>query len=327
MESGSIAGGPRQPARRPARTRTAVRFAAALLALAVLSAAVACGGAAPSPAASLSGLRVVASFFPMYDFARKIAGGRAVASLLVPAGSEPHSWEPSAGDIAALERADVFIYSGAGMEQWAPDVLASLSNTRLSVVEASAGLTLLAGGGEHEGETDPHVWLSPANAKRQMAAIRDALALADPDGADTYRSNYDTYSAELDVLDAEYRAALAPFAGRAIVVAHEAFGYLCDAYGLVQIPVEGLSPDSEPDPARVAEVIRLVREHDVHVIFFEETASSKVADMIAEEAGIQVDVLNPVASLDAARISEGEDYFTVMYANLQALVLALSDVT
>ena len=301
-------------------------IAAALLAAAVLVFVAACGTASPAPAGTAPEIRVVASFFPMYDLARKVAGDRAQVSLLVTPGAEPHSWEPAAADIVRLERADLFVYNGAGMEHWAQDVLQALTNKEIVTVEASAGLPLIKGGDpDHEGEGfDPHVWLSPPNAKLQMANIRDGLSKADPDGIAVYEANYERYAAEMDKLDTEYQKALAPYAGREIIVAHEAFGYLCAAYGLVQVPVEGLTPDTEPDPARVAEIIRLASVHKVQVIFFEETASSKVAQVIADEIGARVDVLSPVAALDTDRVTAGEDYFSLMRDNLDALVAALA---
>ena len=140
-------------------------IAAALLAAAVLVFVAACGTASPAPAGTAPEIRVVASFFPMYDLARKVAGDRAQVSLLVTPGAEPHSCEPAAADIVRLERADLFVYNGAGMEHWAQDVLQALTNKEIVTVEASAGLPLIKGGDpDHEGEGfDPHVWLSPPN--------------------------------------------------------------------------------------------------------------------------------------------------------------------
>jgi len=298
----------------------------------VLSATAGCDTTGQTDPGDPDTLAVVASFFPMYDFARKIAGDRADVRLMVPAGSDPHTWEPTAADIADLARSDLFVYSGAGMEHWAEDVIAAAANEGLQVLEASAGIVLRTGehaedhaeeepADDHDG-MDPHVWLSPANARIQMANIRDALIAADPDGTETYQTNYDHWAAEADALDEAFRDTLAPYAGRGVIVAHEAFGYLCDAYGLEQIAVEGLTPDSEPDPARVAEIIRIAREHDVKVVFFDRTASSKVADTIASEVGARVDVLDPAASVDPDRIENGEDWFSIMRDNLQALAAA-----
>ena len=268
-------------------------------------------------------LAVYTSFYPLYDFAAKIGGDKIKAVNLVPPGTEPHDWEPAPSDITALEKADVFIYNGAGMEHWVDKVLGTLQNKELIPVEAAAGITLLGGQRDHGESPDPHVWLSPRNAKKEMENIKNAFARADPGHREYYEENYDRYAAELDQLDWECKDALSPFTGGDIVVAHEAFGYLCADYGLNQVPVEGLSPDSEPSPGRMAEIISFVQERNVKVIFFEELVSPKVAETIAKATGTKTDVLNPIEGLTDEQQAGGSDYFSVMRENLAALKAAL----
>ena len=294
-----------------------------------------CGTQPADTAAGDGRLRVLTSFYPMYDFACKIGGDCIDVTNMVPSGTEPHDWEPSTNDLKNLEKADVFIYNGADMEPWADDLLVSRSDT-LRVVEASENVELRTTDGEHEhahehedadhhhGDFDPHVWLDPENAKIEMEAIRDALCAADPENSTVFQSNYEKYAAELDALDAEFREKLAPLPNRTIVVAHEAFGYLCDAYGLTQVGIEGLSPDSEPDPGRMAEVIDFVREHSISTIFFEELVSPKVAEAIASETGAQAKMLSPLEGLSDEQAAAGADYFSVMHDNLVALMEALN---
>ena len=293
-----------------------------------------CGTQPADTAADDGRLRVLTSFYPMYDFACKIGGDCIDVTNMVPSGTEPHDWEPSTNDLKNLEKADVFIYNGADMEPWADDLLVSRSDT-LHVVEASENVELRTTDGEHEhahehegadhhhGDFDPHVWLDPENAKIEMEAIRDALCAADPENSTVFQSNYEKYATELDALDAEFREKLAPLPNRTIVVAHEAFGYLCDAYGLTQVGIEGLSPDSEPDPGRMAEVIDFVREHSISTIFFEELVSPKVAEAIASETGAQAKMLSPLEGLSDEQAAAGADYFSVMHDNLAALMEAL----
>ena len=294
-----------------------------------------CGTQPADTAAGDGRLRVLTSFYPMYDFACKIGGDCIDVTNMVPSGTEPHDWEPSTNDLKNLEKADVFIYNGADMEPWADDLLVSRSDT-LRVVEASENVELRTTDGEHEhahehegadhhhGDFDPHVWLDPENAKIEMEAIKDALCAADPENSTVFQSNYEKYAAELDALDAEFREKLAPLPNRTIVVAHEAFGYLCDAYGLTQVGIEGLSPDSEPDPGRMAEVIDFVREHSISTIFFEELVSPKVAEAIASETGAQAKLLSPLEGLSDEQAAAGADYFSVMHDNLAALMEALN---
>ena len=272
-------------------------------------------------------LKIMASFYPMYDFAQKVGGDKVEVKDMVPAGTEPHDWEPAATDIRNLEDADVFVYNGADLEHWAEDVLTTLENQDLITAEASDGVELLDGEGDHahgDNGKDPHVWLDPLRAKQEMKNIRDAFCQTDPENRDYYEANYEKYAGEFDELDQEFREGLADIKSRDIIVAHEAFGYLCNAYDLKQLAIEGLTPDSEPDPAKMQEVIEYAKEFDIHTIFFEELASPKVAKTVAKEVDAVTAVLNPIEGLSEEDIQDGEDYFSVMRKNLAALKMALN---
>ena len=272
-------------------------------------------------------IKVMASFYPMYDFAQKVGGDKVEVKDMVPAGTEPHDWEPAATDIRNLEDADVFVYNGADLEHWAEDVLTTLENQDLITAEASDGVELLDGEGDHahgDNGKDPHVWLDPLRAKQEMKNIRDAFCQTDPENRDYYEANYEKYAGEFDELDQEFREGLADIKSRDIIVAHEAFGYLCNAYDLKQLAIEGLTPDSEPDPAKMQEVIEYAKEFDIHTIFFEELASPKVAKTVAKEVDAVTAVLNPIEGLSEEDIQDGEDYFSVMRKNLAALKMALN---
>lgn len=281
---------------------------------------------APTTNNTNKNITVYASIYPMYDFASKIGGDKINLSNMVPSGTEPHDWEPNAMDITHLEEAHVFIYNGAGMEHWVKDVLASLQNEKLITVEASKNIDFIKGhshGGEKETNYDPHVWLNPLNTKIEMENIKNAFVKADPNNADYYEANYQKYAAECDTLDQEFKDAITPLPNKDIIVSHEAYGYLCKAYGLGQIGIEGLSANSDPDPARMAEIINLAKEKDIKTIFFEETVSSKVADAIAKEINANTAVLSPIEGLSDAQESAGGDYFSIMRQNLDALKSAL----
>lgn len=280
-------------------------------------------------------VKVVATIYPMYDFVKRIGGEFVAVNMMVPAGTEPHAWEPSTRDMLDLEEADLFVYNGAGMETWAEDVLKSVENKDLTVLEASKEVPLLRADhenesehedhdGHHHGEFDPHVWLSPNNAKIEMRTIADALKTIDPAHADAYEQNYQTAATACDELSAEFAKALAPYAGRYIVVAHEAYGYLCHEYDLKQIGIEGVSADQEPDAARMREIIDMVGEYDIHCIFFEELVDPKVATTIAKETGCQTAAISPLDGLTQDDIDRGRDYFSVMRDNLAAIQLAFA---
>lgn len=290
--------------------------------VAMLIGCTACAGNGETDAAKDSKkVKVMTSFYTMYDFAEKIGGDKVTITNMVPAGTEPHDWEPSAVDIRKMEDADVFIYNGAGMEHWAEDILKTLDNKKLITVEASKGVNLI----KEEKENDPHVWLDPENAKIEMKNIKDALIQADEKNTEYYTQNYEAYEKKLDELNQEFEETLSQLENKDIIVAHEAFGYLCKAYGLNQVAIEGLMPDSEPDPAKMEEIIQFAKKKKINTIFFEELVSPKVAKTIAKEIGAKTEVLNPLEGLSDEQIESGEDYFSVMRTNLQQIKDALEE--
>lgn len=175
---------------------------------------------------------------------------------------------------------------------------------------------------EH-GEYDPHVWLDPMNAKQEMQNICEALSEADPEHRADYQANYEKWAKQLDELDETYQTTLENLSERNIVVAHEAYGYLCRRYNLTQVSIEGMSPDSEPDPGRMADIIDFVRANNVRAIFFEELSGSRTAETVAAETGVKLLTLSPLEGLSDRQEETGGDYFSVMEENLQQLTEAL----
>ncbi len=278
-------------------------------------------------------LSVVTTIYPVYDFTCNVAGEKAEVINLIPAGSEPHDFELSTGDMQLLEQADVFIYNGAGMEQFVDKTLAAISNKDLIVVECAKDLELLNATHshsheeeqeeEHEEQWDPHTWLSVENAMKETETIKDALIKADGDNAAYYEDKYNVYIEKLEELQNLYETELSGLSRNTIVVSHEAFGYLCKEYDLQQEGIEGLTADSEPDSARMKEIIDYCRENEIQVIFFEELESPKVAETIASEIGAETMVLNPIGGLTAEQEEQGLDYIGLMKQNLESLKKAL----
>lgn len=268
-------------------------------------------------------VQVGATIFPLADFAQRIGGERVEVHLMVPPGGDAHNWEPSPGDIVLMERLDILLYNGAGLEHWVDAVVPTLRNDALISVETTAGLRLLCAGCDKHGAVDPHVWLSPHRAKEQARVIYYALIRADPEGKALYNANFRELADQFDALHNAFAEGIAPLPGRDIVVAHAAFGYLCMDFGLNQIAVQGFSPHAEPTPAGLAQVIRQTRALNINTIFFETGASDKVAQAIARETGARTAVLHPLETLTPAEIAAGECYFSIMYRNLEALKLAL----
>ncbi|MDI3281050.1 MAG: metal ABC transporter substrate-binding protein [Bacillota bacterium] len=278
-------------------------------------------GIAPPPEGSpvSSGrLRVVTTVYPLYEFARQVAGEQAEVVLLLPPGAEPHDWEPTPQEVAMLRSADLFIYNGAGLEPWVTQVRKTLP-ARVAVVEASRGLPLL----EEEGAPDPHVWLDPTLAQRQVEAIRDGLSRVDPGHGAIYAARAASYLQQLKELDRQFEEGLAAARQRAFVSSHAAFGYLARRYRLEQVPIMGLSPEAEPAPERLAELVQLCRRLGIRYVFFETLVSPRVAETLAREVGAHTLVLNPLEGLTEEELRQGKDYLAVMRENLRNLQVAL----
>lgn len=320
------------------------RFVVGLSLLLATAAATGCSsvvGNAPAFEEGSAKLKVAASFYPMYEFARAVGGDRADIVNMVPVGTEPHDWEPTAKHMKTLNEAALFIYNGAGMEHWVEKTLGSVDNKSLVAVETSKGLTLLEGHEEHEDDDhghghghgseekdadeafDPHVWLNPLNVVRQVEAIRDAMVKADAANKATYEANAAKYIEQLQALDKEFEAGLTGCKHKEIFTSHAAFGYLVNRYGLEQHAIAGLSPEAEPKPQQMKEIVDEAREHNVQYIFFETLASDKVANVVAKEIGAKTLVLNPFEGLTADEVKAGKNYLSVMRENLANLKIAL----
>ncbi|MFF2445851.1 metal ABC transporter substrate-binding protein [Neobacillus sp. NPDC058068] len=282
-------------------------------------------------------LHIVTTFYPMYEFTKNIAGDQATVDLLIPASSEPHGWEPSPKDMANIQKADLLVYNSPFFETWVPKVEDSLDkNKKPLFIEASEGITLMEGTADEEDVDvdehdhdhghvmDPHVWLSPALAQKEVETITAALVKKDPENKEVYEKNSQEYIQQLKSLDQSYRDSLKEYAGKEIITQHAAFGYLTKEYGLKQVPIAGLSPDAEPSPARLAELKTFAQEHHLHTIYFEELASPKVAETLASEIGAKTKVLNTLEGLSKPDQERGLNYIEVMKNNLKSLVETLS---
>lgn len=290
--------------------------------LVVVLALAACQQQTPPPPAPAKPL-VVASFYPLWEFSRQVAGDRAEVVSLVPPGVEPHDWEPSPQDVAQVQKARVFVYNGAGFEQSADRLLQAIAGKSVTPVNTTAGIELIAAPTDaHAGHAhgkDSHVWLDPVLAQSQVAAIRAALERADPPNAGAYADNARAFTARLAALHEAFQAGLRDCARRSLVVSHAAFTYLARRYELRQIPITGRAPQAEPSPAELASIVRLARREKVRYIFFETLVSPRLAETLAREVGAKTLVLNPLEGLTREEAAAGRDYLALMRDNLEHL--------
>ena len=164
------------------------------------------------------------------------------------------------------------------------------------------------------------MWLAPLLAKQEMENICEFFCELDPAHAEDFKSNYAKYAAECDALDQEYREASGKMTCKTLIVTHAAFGYLCRAYGLEQVPLEGLQDNSEPDLATMAKLVELAKAKDIRTVYCDTTQNRKTAEALAKEIGGTVKELNPIGRLSRKQLESGEDYFSVMRRNLKTLM-------
>ncbi|HYZ19584.1 MAG TPA: zinc ABC transporter substrate-binding protein [Gaiellaceae bacterium] len=270
----------------------------------ILLAAVAVSGCGSGSSAGAPGkTSVVAAFYPLSFAAEEIGGDGVDVTNMTPPGAEPHDVELSVRDVEKVRSADVVLYLGNGFQ---PSVERAVDGAEGESIDLLDGLAVR--------DRDPHVWLDPVRYEEIVHRIGEALER--PAAAKGF-------SHRVERLDQEFRRGLAHCERHEIVTSHEAFGYLAARYGLEQIAITGVSPESEPTPRTLERVIDEVRASGATTVFSEPLVSSRIADTVARETGTRTAVLNPLEGLTDDELDRGEDYFSVMRENLAALRRAL----
>jgi zinc transport system substrate-binding protein len=283
---------------------------------------------------------ISAAIFPFYDFAKEVAGDKADIFLLLPPGAEAHSFEPRPGDIIKIGGSSLFIYTGSAMEPWAEDIIKGLGGRApqtLSMEKHISFKTAEAHHDEHDngeeieddehshGAADPHIWLDFELAQQAVMLIAETLAELDEANAAYYRNNAAEYNKRLQKLDDDYRETLKRCEIKTVIHAgHFAFSYLTSRYGLTHLsPYSGFSPDAEPGPAKIAEMIENIYTTKSTHIFYEEILEPRIARAIAKESGVKLELLHAAHNLTKEEISSGLDFIGIMEANLEKLKTAL----
>jgi zinc transport system substrate-binding protein len=264
-------------------------------------------------------LNVIASFYPMYDFAKNVGGDRIDVKTLIPAGVEPHEYDPTPSDIIALNNAQILVLNGVIEDSWAPKLIEGLDNKALKVVDTSKGIPLVASMDADMPGNDPHIWIDPALAERQVIAIRDAFIEADPAGKDVYEANAAAYIQKLKELDGQFRSTMATCKKKDILITHATLAYFCKEYGCNQVPIEGVNAEGEPTPAVVAAIIDQAKEKNITVVFVEKLLNPQTAQSIAGEINGRIAVFNTAHGLTAEEQQRGEDYLSQMKENIDTI--------
>ena len=268
-------------------------------------------------------LAIAASIFPLAHIAEQILPDRIKVLLIARAGSDSHTFEPSPSDILNIQKSRLFIYNGAGFDTWAEKVSETISSEDTKSIEVAEQIDLIEIQDEDQfSEFDPHFWLDPLRAKIIAEIIKNEVISAGLASEQEIEPSYSNYMAQLDQLHADYETGLAECASREIVVAHDAFGYLANRYGIEVISIAGLSPQDEPSARSFADIIQKAKMNQIDYIFFEELSSPRLSEALAEELGAKTLVLNPIEALGPGQ--GNETYISLMRDNLRNLQVAMS---
>jgi len=284
----------------------------ALLAVVLLAGALAaaCGG--DDEAEDSGQVKVTATLGLFGDLIRNVGSDRVQVSVLVPDGTDAHTYEPPPSQIAKLSQAKLVVMNGLDLEAGLEDTIRENVSSSATVLELAAGLTTL--------EDNPHLWLDVDNAMTYVERIRDALASADPTGADVYRANAESYLADLRTLDAEVTAAVEsiPPERRMLVTFHDAYPYLAQGYGLEMVGFVVESAGKEPSAQEIADLTQAIGDEDVPAVFTEPQFSARILELAADDAGVEVCTLYSDAFTD-----EVKSYVDLMRFNALELARCL----
>jgi len=260
-------------------------------------------------------LKVLASFYPLYEFTKIIGGEKIDVSTIIPHGIEPHDWEPTIQDLQKMQNSDMIVINGAGLEPWITKLVSV--NPDILIVDTSNGISLLEKNKQvfnNQIQNDPHIWLDPVLAKKQIQSIANGLIKIDPQNTDYYQENANAYNTKLNLLDNKIRNELSICIKKDFLAFHDAFSYFAKEYGLNQNTIVGVNPNGEPTAVILQQIIQKSKNLNLHVIFTEEAVNPRVSEVIANEIGAHVLTLSSIEIYE-----KNSDYIQRMEQNLSNL--------
>ena len=299
--------------------RTAIRFAVLLVvALALLLCTLSCDRTESDK------IKVAVTIFPLADFVGEVAGDKVEVITLIPAGASPHTYEMTPGQVAEAAEARLLVVNGAGLDFWVEEEIRTAAGADLLVLDTSLivdleGLLIEEGHAEEghdHGGVNPHIWLDPVLAQKQVQAIAQALVMIDPDNRNFYLDRAIDYVAELQQLHEDIGPTVEDFDPPEFVSLHPAWTYFARRYGLTEAAVIQKSAGQEPSPAWIKEIIDLVKEHGIVAIFAETQTTSEDAETIQGETGATVILLDPIGGPD---LPQRDNYIDLMRYNVDLM--------
>jgi zinc transport system substrate-binding protein len=275
-----------------------------------------------------SKVNVVATFYPLYDFAQNVGGDKVSVSILVPETTDVHDFQPTPSSLAAISSADVLIYNGAGLEPWIQSIITSAGNSKLIQVDTSQGVQLLPVPSQFQKNNqtiDPHIWLNPLNAKQQVKNILNGLIKADPADSQYFTQNANVYEAKLDDLNAQAVNATINTETKYFVTFHEAFDYFSKQYNVTQLPILGPF-EEEPTPADIQNVINAINQYHLQYVGYESLENQAIPNTIRSETNATLINMNPIEGLTPQQKAAGDNYIILMQQDITNIHLALTNV-
>ncbi|WP_321329734.1 metal ABC transporter solute-binding protein, Zn/Mn family [uncultured Ilyobacter sp.] len=269
-------------------------------------------------------IKVIATIFPNYDFARNIGKEKAKVTLLLPPGVEAHSYEPTPRDMVRITTSDILLYTGEDMEPWVHRLGGNLPSS-VTVSDISQGIEKIKDD-DHD-HTDPHIWTDPILAMQMVDNVAAAFAEADPKNSEFYIENAKIYKNKLFKLHQKIERELSDIDKRSLVFSgHMVFGYFAKRYNLTFLtPYRSFSPDAEPTPKRMAELITTIKKRGDSYIYFEELIDPKSAKLIASETQTKILLLHGAHNLSKEEFKSGKGYIDIMEDNLKNLKRGLKN--
>ena len=279
--------------------------------------------------------KVLTTFMPITLFTKAVAGNCAEVQALIPANSGPHAFQAKPADLIALRQAKLLVKNGLGMENFLTKLINSAGNKDLLVIDSSRGITTLDSPEEdghseqdhsnhshsNHGEVNPHIWLDPLRAIKQVENIRDGLVKADPSCAASYRSNAATYVAKLKTLNAEITNQLNPYQGKTFVAFHDFAPYFASRYKLKADFLVDV-PELNPSPADLLRVAADVKRSQLKALLSEPQEGERSFNALAKDLGVKVSVFDPMETGSLQASLNPATYFKVMRSNVADLIKA-----
>ncbi len=280
-------------------------------------------------AAAEGKLKIVATDFPCYDFARQAAGDRAEVTMLLKPGAEAHAYDPTPADILAISDADLFVYIGGESDAWADSILAGFDEgerpATLRMMDCVTGLMEEEGDEHHPAEDGPeydeHIWTSPVNAAAMVRAVGQKMTEIDPGAGSVYADNAEAYAARIEVIDAELRALVDGASRKTLVFADRfPFAYFTREYGLDALAAfPSCSAETEPSVQVLMALIDRVIDENIPVVYTIELSTQAIARTVAEETGAKILTLHSMQTVSQSEFEAGETYVSLMEKNVEAL--------